>query len=91
MQYLITGAVIALLAVIGLVIYLTNSGVAKAREERDAAEKALKLANRAIRTARRGLMEIAGQQTGNPVATALETIDQMESLELEEDGRRELS
>lgn len=78
-------AVIFGIIVLGaLAAYAIYSGAGRARRERDEALAAAKLAERAIRIARRGLMEIGGNQSGNPIATAQSTIREMEELELED-------
>lgn len=79
MTAIVTAIVFALLVLGGLGAYAIFSGAKTARQERDVALREGILLESQLGAARRGLLEIASGQTGNPPATAIATLDAMEA------------
>ena len=80
MQLIILAVIVGIIALVGLIIYVTNSGLVTLRKELAESRQEAVLLRRQLAVARRGLFEIGGGQAGQPVATALSTIDQVEAL-----------
>jgi hypothetical protein len=81
MAALMTAVVIGILCLTGLIAYFIRSGASTARNERDVALQEGILLEDQLAAAKRGLLEIASGQTGNPPATALSTLDQVERID----------
>lgn len=80
MQAIVVAIIFALLVLGGLVAFFIYSGANTARKERDVALQDGIILEEQLAWAKRGLLEIASGQTGNPPATAISTLDQVEAV-----------
>lgn len=79
MKLIALTVIVGIIALVALIIYVINAGIVSLRKEVADLKRENSTMRLQLQAARHGLFEIAGGQSGNPVATAMSTIDRVET------------